>query len=242
MTLDQIQSLAIELGWPEEHISFLNKATKPSVDINITADKPHPAASRFGGQPFVPPDFLWPTHETGYYRFLGQFNFDDIRCASTALPASGLLTLFFAEDDGSDVFWQDDGYVIGYYWDHVSDHVLLPTPSGVPVSPEAAVTLASGWNIPRHRELRDDWPVDEVEEVVWDIAQKVNADNYLLGYPSFCSLAYDPTPGPDWLPLLVLSSDEDLDWCWHDGDRLMVFIQAARLQCKDFSVLKCDAG
>ena len=189
----------------------------------------------------MPQDFIWPTHNSGYYRFLGQFNFDEIRSASTALPASGLLSLFFAEDDNDQVFWRDDRYVIGYYWDNSSNHVLLPTPNGIPVSPEAATALIPGLNIPRHREVHHDWPFEGADDAVWDIAHKVNAENYLLGYPSFCSLAYDPTPKPGWVPLLVLSSSEGLDWCWQDGARLMVFIEAARLQCKDFRVLMCDA-
>lgn len=74
------------------------------------------------------------------------------------------------------------------------------------------------------------------------LSQQVNADHYLFGYPSYCTLGYDPTPGPDWVSLLTVRSSADLEWCWHDGDRLMVFIQAEQLQRKDFRMLKCDAG
>jgi hypothetical protein len=42
--------------------------------------------------------------------------------------------------------------------------------------------------------------------------------------------------------LLTAASHDDLGWCWHDGDMLMVFIQKARLLKRDFSALRADAG
>ncbi len=224
-------------------MSFLAKCAKPSVDINITSSHDsQPDASRFGGDPFVAPGFTWPIHKVGRYRFLGQFNFDQLSAASSSMPTTGLLSLFFAEDDDGEIFWQDESYVIGYYWHDLSNHVVMPTPTDVPISPEVSLALIPGLSIPRHEELRKDWPFDGAPDFAWELSQHVNADHYFLGYPSYCSLAYDPTPGPDWIPLLTLSSSSDLDWCWHDGDRLMIFIQAESLQNKEFSLLKCDAG
>jgi hypothetical protein len=65
---------------------------------------------------------------------------------------------------------------------------------------------------------------------------------YLLGYPFNTTLAYDPTPGPEWRSLLTLSSDDELEWCWHDGDWLVTFIEQQRLHAGDFSQIKSDAG
>jgi len=42
--------------------------------------------------------------------------------------------------------------------------------------------------------------------------------------------------------LLTLRSLKQFDWCWHDGDRPMVFIERERLAECDFSRLKGDAG
>ncbi|WP_426211094.1 YwqG family protein [Massilia sp. TWP1-3-3] len=227
---------------PRNTSRFFSDCSKPSIDINITSQNPQPAASRFGGDPYVAADFTWPLHKVGRYRFLGQFNFEQVSPPSTTLPTSGLLSLFFADDDDGEVFWQDEGYVVGYYWEDLSNHVVMQTPSGIPISPEASLALLPGLNIPRHEELRNDWPFEGAADFAWDLSQQVNTDHYLLGYPSYCTLGYDPTPGPDWVPLLTLRSSSDLEWCWHDGDRLMVFIQAEHLQRKDFSMLKCDAG
>jgi len=242
MTLVEIQDCAREIGWPEEHIAFFAEASKPSVDIQLTSERPQLAASRFGGLPYVPAGFAWPLHETGRYRFLGQINFAQLSVPSLALPTEGLLSLFYADDDDGEVFWQDAGYVLGYYWNDHSAHAVVPAPTGVPVNPEVAIELVPSLNVPRHRELRTDWPFKEATDLAWDLSLEVNADAYLLGYPAHCTLGYDPTPGPEWVPLLNLGSVSDLDWCWHDGDRLMVFIQADRLKSRDFSTLACDAG
>ena len=53
---------------------------------------------------------------------------------------------------------------------------------------------------------------------------------------------YDPTPGAEWISLLTVGSLDEFEWCWHDGDTLMVFIEPAKLEQKDFSHLKSDAG
>ena len=66
--------------------------------------------------------------------------------------------------------------------------------------------------------------------------------DHLFGYPSVSSLAYDPTPEGDWVPLLDLWSHEDLDWCWHDGDYLHIAIERSKLAAGDFSELASDAG
>lgn len=64
----------------------------------------------------------------------------------------------------------------------------------------------------------------------------------LLGYPSHYSLSYDPTPGPQWVSLLALHSHDAFEWCWHGGDKLMVFIEQDGLAARDFGALQCDAG
>ena len=95
--------------------------------------------------------------------------------------------------------------------------------------------------LPRHEDLRDDWPFDR--DVLDQLTDAIDAPGeYLLGYPSFTSLAYDPTPGAEWISLLTVYSLDEFDWCWHDGDKLMVFIESEKLKKRDFSNLKSDAG
>ena len=65
---------------------------------------------------------------------------------------------------------------------------------------------------------------------------------YMLGYPLNTTLAYDPTPGPGWSSLLTLDSDDDLEWCWHDGDWLVTFFNDQQALAGDFSDIRADAG
>ncbi|RYY58123.1 MAG: DUF1963 domain-containing protein, partial [Comamonadaceae bacterium] len=230
MTLAEIEAQARQLGWPEEHIPFLALCCTPCVDLHLVPERPLAATgSRFGGSPCVPPDFSWPVHPAGRYRFLGQINFGEVAAPATGLPTSGLLVLFHAEDEDGEVSWQDPGYVVGYHWDDLASHATLQPPADIPTVPGIALDLVPGLNVPRHEELRNDWPFATAPDLAWDLAQAVNADAYLLGHPAHCSLAYDPTPGPGWVSLLNVPSLPELQWCWHDEDRLMVFIQAAQL-------------
>ncbi|WP_158304965.1 YwqG family protein [Hahella chejuensis] len=181
----------------------------------------------------------WPVHDIGEYRFLGQINFSEIQNGPASLPKVGLLSLFYAFDENGEVFWGDDGYVLGYYWPNTEELSLYPDPEGVVQARK--ILLQTGVEIPRHEELRQDWPFDT--DALYAIQDLEGiCDDYILGYPSHSSLAYDPTPGEDWVSLLTLSSHDELEWCWHDGDKLMIFIEKSKLIQKDFGNLKSDAG
>jgi uncharacterized protein YwqG len=226
------------------HTDYLRRIAKARVDIALTKESPRVSGSRFGGHPFVPRDFRWPNHPVGTYRFLGQIDFAEIPCPPEPLPTKGLLCLFYAEDDQGEIFWGDDGYVVGFYWPHSAEHAIFHAPTGK--APKAkALSFQRGLDLPRHSELRDDWPFgeDALECLTTEAAEALAAsEDYLLGYPSFCSLAYDPTPGDGWIALLTVQSHDRLDWCWHDGDKLMLFIEADKLAALDFSNIKTDAG
>jgi uncharacterized protein YwqG len=240
------------------HADYLRRIAKPRVNIAIVDTPPRQLSdSRFGGHPFAPRDFVWPSHEIGKYRFLGQIDFAEVSACLddrvgevfNALPDSGLLALFYAEDEEGDVFWGDDGYVIGAYWPHFDNHMLCRAPDGK--APKSrALRFSPGTDLPQHAELREDWPFgEEGLECLATEAQSIlgNGEDYLLGYPSFYSLAYDPTPqdsapGEGWISLLTLQSHDRFDWCWHDGDKLMIFIESEKLRARDFRRLKTDAG
>jgi hypothetical protein len=259
------------------HADYLRSIARPSVDIRLDAGPGDDHSSRFGGSAYVPPDFVWPSHEQGVYRFLGQINFAEIDSPPPLLPSSGLLSFFYAApidseielDDFSDeewdalieaedveIFWQDSGYVVAYYWpscdgfDLRRGTVAWRYDDGFDLhhldireSPNTAISLAAGVDLPRHEVLSDDWPLDkEAVDCLFTELHRLGQDSqgHLLGYPAFSTLAYDPTPGNDWLPLLTVNSI--LDWCWHDGTKLMVFIERDNLTRHHFTQLKCDAG
>lgn len=226
------------------HREYLLGIARPCVNIRFSDAAPDPDASRFGRHPFVPEHFAWPEHAIGEYRFLGQIDFAEIASPPAMLPASGLLSLFYAEDDEGEVFWGDDAYVIARYWSDTSGHRLLRTRGNRTPKPRG-LTFDTSLALPRHRELREDWPLEDtaMDYLFHEFPQRMGAiDDTLMGYPSFHTLAYDPHPGPGWLPLLTVRSHEDFGWCWHDGDMLMTFIEADRLARRNFGEIKADAG
>ena len=197
------------------HQDYLCRLLRTTIDIIRSDSGISLGGSRYGGSPDLPEGFEWPTHHLGLYRFLGQFNFAEIPQVNAGLPECGLLSLFVADDpDGeSDLFWGDPGYIHAEFFTDITK--LVPN-----VSPDS---VARG----SYSDLRNSLH---------------QSDDYLLGYPSHCSLAYDPTPGAEWISLFTANSDDELEWSWHDGDKLMIFIEIERLKKHDFSNLRSDAG
>lgn len=238
------------------HVDFLRGLLKPCVRITITPDAPTGTQSQFGGKPMVPANFAWPQHASGLYYFLGQINFAEMVERPVSLPATGLLSLFYVDYDpesdyDGELFWGNDGYVKAWYFEDVAALVQVTAPHGKTAKAKR-IALAGEFDIPRHGELREDWPFDFetldtllADDGAWQgklVPNALLATDYLLGYPSYYSLGYDPTPGDSWIVLLTLHSHETFKWCWHDGDKLMVFIESERLAARDFSNLKSDAG
>lgn len=238
MLLEEVEALVLADDVLRPHKAFILGLAKPCVGIDITDESPMPHQSCFGGGPYAPPGFEWPGHPLGRYEFLGQINFSEIDRPPASLPRSGLLSLFFAFDEEGEIFWQDEGYVIAYFWDDLENFATTHSPHARPCVPRR-ITLTGGIDLPRHRDLRNDWPFDPA--ALEDIRQKLPED-YLLGYPSFRTLAYDPTPDGNWGSLITLDSHDRFGWCWHDADKLMVFIENAELARSNFGRLRSDAG
>ncbi|VEP17515.1 conserved hypothetical protein [Hyella patelloides LEGE 07179] len=243
MNIESLTKIVSELEPLAEHIDYILNIAKPSVEIELVDEPATADCSRFGGHPFVPPDLKLPELEIGEYRFLGQINFAEITDSPSILPKYGLLSLFYLYDKNGEVFWGDDGYVLGFYWEDLQHHIVMRFNEEIPETKR--IKLTTGLNLPRSQELKNDYPFNEESADCFfeELPEQIDAkDEYLLGYPSFNTLGYDPTPGTEWISLLTVHSIEEFDWCWHDGDRLMVFIEADKLANKDFSNLKCDAG
>lgn len=227
---------------------------QPAVAIRLGTNKGAALQSRFGGQPMVPSGFSWPLHPQGHYLFVGQINcaeLPDGPARPADLPTSGLLSLFYGFDEDDAIFWADENYLKAYYWPDTNDfHEVQAPPRWVTDSVE--LQFENCIDIPRHEELRNDWPLDFDAFSDWLAALEDNGDlplDYLLGCPSWDSLAYDPTPNltdypssSHWRSLLTLQSHEALHWCWQDGARLMAFIEDEKLRAKDFGRIQVDCG
>jgi uncharacterized protein YwqG len=98
-------------------------------------------ASRFGGAPFAPSDWQWPTVEDEPLLFIGQINCTELRGLPGAdlLPSSGLLAFFGDHDAITGCFPFADGGV--YFWPDL-DRLVLAKASVDPleVFPSCALT------------------------------------------------------------------------------------------------------
>ncbi|TNE91795.1 MAG: DUF1963 domain-containing protein [Deltaproteobacteria bacterium] len=235
--LDQAAAIAAHPEW-------IRAAARPIVGLLPSTGPASVGRSRLGGEPDLPPGTPWPHHPGGPYRFVAQINFAEMWSRPAELPSKGLLSLFVADDDEQSVFWQEKHYTFAIFTPDPSGLVRHEPPPGLGAQPALAVRfLDPEIDLPRDDVQREDWPDGLAEPLVaWWRQQVTPHGAYLLGYPAVSTLAYDPTPGPEWISLLTLASVEELGWCWHDGDYLHVFIERERLARADFSNLAADAG
>lgn len=226
------------------HEDYIKSLIKPSLEIIKIQSKIKLASSKLGGTPDVPIDFKWPKHEYGDYRFVAQFNLGEISKPFSHLPQQGLLSIFIADDEEGNFFWGDDGYTKVYFFDSVKKLKSLSN-SSFSDQPCVPVKLEASIDIPFREELIEGSPFndEQIEDLTCYFMEDVDKKlDYLLGYPFYSTLAYDPRPSKDWTSLITLASDDELNWCWHDGDFLMLFIEKEKLKQKDFSYIKSDAG
>jgi len=239
-----------------KHEDYFKSLILPSVEIINVESNIKIACSKLGGIPDVSSDFEWPKHQSGDYRFVAQFNLGEISQPFSHLPEKGLLSIFIA--DHEDYFWNDDGYAKVYFFDTEKELKPCSNPN-FPDQPCISVKLETSIDIPLRLDLFKVQPLND-ERLVGQLDEEETEDfeiqleelfdkiadnkqsNYLLGYPLFTSLGYDPRESEDWTSLLTLWSVSELNWCWHDGDFLMLFIEKEKLEHGDFSYIKSDAG
>lgn len=230
-----------------QHWDFFQKYLRPAININKKLNSEVLlGTSKLGGEPDLPVDMPWPTHKLGSYCFIGQLNFAELPDSDGLLPSSGLLSLFYAYDIEERTFWQDPDYVKGFYIPEgieLKRHKIPEIFQSFSVQQTIPIEFEQGISIPHDKYQIKDWPLQD-EYFYYEIhGEDVHPSGaHLLGYPTHCTLCFDPTPEGDFIPLITLPSFPELNWCWHDGDHLMVFIEKSKLQAGDFSCLVSEAG
>lgn len=116
------------------------------------------------------------------------------------------------------------------------------------IFPACQLTMSEAWDLPAWCE--DEWPdqyagvmtsmidayaasrpklardesADQLFKRLAKLRAKCNqSQHHLLGY-SIHNRTNEPSPGPEWLHLLSLSSDPKLGWNWCDGEHLSIFV------------------
>lgn len=239
--LDNLQVLA-------RHADYVAAASVPRQVLIPTTLPPSQRGSRFGGIPSLPPGVGWPHHANGPYRFLGQFNFSEAYGERGALPDSGILCIFVADDpDGDDPpECTEQEFAIALYCADAASAQPVEPPTTALREEVTALRLESHIDLPTNEELRSDWPSAALPAAMerWWSAQGNNPRirNQLLGCPVTGTLAFDPTPGSGWCLLANFESSDARRWWWGDGGSLLLFIEEAKLKALDFSNVVAQAG
>ena len=98
----------------------------------VRADRA-PSASRFGGTPWAPPDWQWPTVEGEPLLFVGHINCAELRGLPGVelFPSSGLLAFFGDHDAVEACRIEAQSDIAVYHWTDV-DHLV---PAVAPIEP-----------------------------------------------------------------------------------------------------------
>lgn len=214
---------------------------RPCVDM-VLSDDFEVSGSYLGGKPYLPSEFVLPdTPQGAEYVFIGQINLAELAEFElpAELPKTGVVSLFFNGDD--DAFWGDDDFIKAYYFADTTNFVSHDDKDTL--TPSKGIGFVAGVDLPCNGYCEVSYP-DDVGAFYDKFYETFDViDDHLFGYPANDSLGYDPTPQDgEWLPFINLQSHDDLKWCWHDGDRLMVFIEKSALARGDFTNMKADAG
>lgn len=232
--------------------------TRPVLEIHTepwSDSELAPGSSKFGGAPDLPADLPWPTWRDGLLGFMGQFDLADLPGSlvadSLGLPEAGLLSLFALDDEdegiqpgvvervpGGEGYQEIPGLTRLVYTPPGTERVRRPVPPELVEAEQAVPSLrlrfTESFDVP--------WPGDveapelageEVEDVVHSLRGRVLGPSRLGGWPVH-SRTSNTCPGPDWVSLVTLASDDDALWCWADGESLEVFVHRDSIADRSF--------
>jgi len=231
----------------EKHLDFICKIAQPSIELVATRSKIAIGGSKFGGSPDLPKTFQWPKHKLGPYRFIGQINISELPKGIHGFPGKGLISFFYAYDEAGEAFWGDPDFIRVFRFEELDEIQPVQPPESVRLDSGCKIEFKIGADVPSwpwDAVKKKKWPIDESQEDAYsELRGRLHpSGKYLLGFPFNTTLAYDPTPGPEWCSLLTLDSDDEMNWCWHDGDWLVTFIEKEKIRNGDFFTIKADAG
>jgi uncharacterized protein YwqG len=131
--IEQIRSSALA-----HHAETLERLLKPAIRIwHAPSETPAPiGVSKLGGDPDLPPDFIWSEWNGTPMAFLAQFRLDELapHDIENLLPPTGMLYFFYEAQEqpwGGDIE-DEGGWRVFHYTGQVSDLVRTPPPKNIP--------------------------------------------------------------------------------------------------------------
>ena len=210
--------------------------------------------SRFCGSPNLPPDFKWPECDLGY-RFALQLDFSEMPKCCDGQPDNGLLSLFLEtnHDNGND--WSAPGCIKAFYFEGDQELPEIKSPAEAQSFAPVPISYISAWDLPFNDLDQESFFITNAYEEYNDLKYSLEdncreaagltagqSNGHCFGYPLAPSLPHDPSPGPEWIQLMSISTNEELELFFYDHAHFMVFIEKDRLANKDFSNLVTCAG
>lgn len=250
----------------------LKSLCKNSIELKIAEKETYtPGATRFGGQPDVPVDFVWPTFEAESYdhvvkdrplTFLAQFNCEALIQFDTEhlLPDHGLLSFFYEMDSQRWGFDPKDKGCARVYW---FENISALSAAGFPAEmeedfrfPMVKIKPARKTSCPSWTDFSEVFPDEEDDdafhaawyELTGEDLEEVEDRSQLLGWPDVIqSSMFDECD--------LVTQGYYLGSGWNKvpkevlqrakesaRDRWMLLLQLDTVECGDFELMFGDCG
>ncbi len=259
----------IETYAPEIQQSQLLKSLLPAVGLRTRRaedDSLPVGVSKFGGRPDVPSSFEWPYWEEykGSYplSFLCQINLADVAAYDLdgLLPKTGILSFFLAHRDGWDCAYSREdrgGWRIYYFEEQELKRKSWPQElddiTGIGCGQIEVIPI---WTKCEH-EARSTSTEEEFQQEIafiseWCEFTRARSMHWIFGYPD--EIQDDPRyflaePGThykdfkdkdNWLLLLQISSDDEIDFDYCDNGRIYFVLHKDDLAARRFENVVFD--
>lgn len=248
----------------------LESLGKNSVELKIAKKEKYKlGATRFGGQPDVPPDFVWPTYEgespfddeikDRSLTFLAQFNCEELAQYDIEhlLPDHGLISFFYETDTqcwGFDP--KDKGCARVYWFEDISALSAANFPADMEEDfkfPMVKIKLAPKTSYPSWADFNEVFPDEEDDDAFNDAWEELTGDDteersQLLGWPDViqnsmfeeCDLVTQGYYlGSDWNKIPKEARQRAKETAC---DRWMLLLQLDTVECGDFELMFGDCG
>ena len=247
---------------PKRLQQSLTDLLRPAIALNVERaddDAIAVGASKFGGAPDVPDGFEWPTWNDTPLGFLAQINLEEVAPFDVegVLPKRGLLSFYYELETP---VWgeaeQREGWRV-FFWEN--EKLNRETRDVVQDIKCASIKFEATWTCPLDRsdvyfpeasDLNDE-EYEQLEE--FDEAWTFPRAHQILGCASVIQnepakecewWAVPKTSAREWLLLLQIESDDNIEAMWGDMGTLYYMIRRADLSSKRFEetwlIMQCS--
>ena len=241
---DELRLRLQSMGVDDGHAEALVDLARPCLQFRAASGARPEPCTRWGGNPWLPTTTHWPERGGVALAFLAQLRLDELPAEVVpGLPESGLLSFFYVQDQS---VWgheesDHDGWRVLFHA-NVGACVERRPPSdvesharyrAVPQLAAIATSLPNGEHPDVAALGMTAGQLDVFSDFVHSRSNGLAPDHQLGGYD--LPIQWTSKPGPDWILLLQLDSDEAPGWMWGDVGCLYFWIEREALERSDFS-------